>query len=541
MKKTFSVILALLMLSGLFSAFAVGASADDSDAVAVTSTEEFLSMDPNGSYYLASDLLVTESYPKTFTGRFDGRGRIVTLTSEAMFDIVEDAEILDLIVHGNISRTEAGFVYDGDDYAAAVAVVANGSSTFRNIISEVNFKTTSSATKYGAIAATSAEGYDLTFENCINNGDISAVKYAGGIYGWNSKVGNITFFGCVNTGNVTADGYCAGIAARSGDASTGIHLTFKSCVNKGDITSNKEYCGGILGYTESYVHAERCVNFGNITANKGHAAGILCNLGNPESNESNHLVEFNVNYGNVKTSEKSKHAGGIIAYVYGKANAYAVVNGNVNLGVISSPGYCSQIIAYTNSNRTQITNNIGAGRVVGNDRNKALMVGLSSANIENYEISGNCFIENDGTVTYSYANDAKYASNRVALADRPFGSITFAPAEQFENGEVADMINNILVSSTFEVRGGRTTVVCRHEYPVIDGKCAACGEEQAPPVEDTAAEDTETDAPTDTTLPEETTTAPTDADGKSCGGVSVLPTFVALLCTAAAAVLKKKY
>ncbi len=540
MKKTLSLILTVFMMVGLFTALPADTFAVDADAQAVRTPEEFLAMDPNGSYYLSDDLLLDSTYAGTFTGSFDGRGHTVTVTYGAMFEVVEDANIGNFTVRGHINSEKAGYEYEKNDFAAAVAIVANGRSTFFDITSDLEFTTVSSNTRYAAIAATSAEGYDLTFENCINNGNISVVKYAAGIYGWTAQLGNITMRGCVNTGDITSEGYCGGLIARASAESFDIHNTFTSCVNKGNITSTKGGAGGLLGYSNNYARAERCVNFGNVTAGGGHAGGILANMANPGDYESTHRVEYNINYGNITATSASGHAGGIIGYVYGKANGHAEVNANVNLGIITGAGYCSQIIAYTNSNMTRITNNIGAGRVVGKDRNKALMVGLSSATITKYEISGNVFVENDGTVTYSYADNDKYAANRVELADRPAASITFMAAEKFENGEVAEIVNNALVSTLFEVRNGMTLLICRHEYAVIDGKCAACGAEIKLPAEDTTATDTETDAPVDTTLPEETTVVTEPTESKSCGGITLLPSLIAVVCAAAVVLIKKK-
>ncbi len=542
MKRTLSLLLSVIMLLGLASAVVLGGEAKEPNAVAVRTADEFLSMKPDGSYYLDADITLTESYADSFTGRFDGRGLTVTITNGAMFNKVENAEILNFKVKGDILATAKGYSHDGGDFAAAVVNLANGASSFSNIVSNVNFTTTSTDTRYGSIVATSAADYNLTFENCINNGDISVVKYAGGIYGWNAKVGVIKFKGCMNTGKLTAGGYCGGILARSSAQSAGIHITLESCINKGDIISEKEYGGGILGYADTYIRASRCLNFGNITAKAGHAAGILSNVGNPGSNDAIHYIEYNVNYGNITTESSSKYAAGIVGYVYGKASAYANVNGNINLGIIEGPGFCSQIIAYTNSNMTRIINNIGAGQVVGADRNRALMVGLSSANIAKYEISGNYFVENDGTMSYSYANDDKYASNRVALDARPLGSIVFVPEEQFKNGEVAETVNIALAATTFEVRDGRIALICRHEYPVLDGQCAACGAEIKWALEDTEPVDTTDEAPTDTTLPEDSTdTTEPVANEKSCAGLGAVVTLTALFATAALAVIKRKY
>ncbi len=428
-------------------------------SMAISSAADFAAMEPNGNYRLEADIVLEAPYTKEFTGSFDGNGRTVTV-STAMFTRVNNAYIANFTVNGDINTKTAGHTVDGNDFAAAVAIIANGNSTFENIISNVNFTTKSSNTRYGAIAATSEDAHSLTIDGCINNGNITVEKYAGGIYGWTAQYGNSVVRNCINNGSISAGGYCGGVIAR-----LGVHsgtMTVENCINNADITSRTSYCGGIYGYSNTVTSVTRCINKGSITGFAGDMGGIgSCVAQNNALGDS--LFQYNANFGNV-TNRGSGKTGGIVGYIYGTGNSFAVMIGNVNYGKITGKDYTSQIIAYTNSNSTVIKANIGAGSVSGMNSEKALFVGLSSATITSYKASYNYYIENDGTKTYSYADDNKYATNRLSLDQRPEGALTFVTAEQLASGEIADILNYELAADIFEVRDGKTVLKCKHVY-----------------------------------------------------------------------------
>ncbi len=429
----------------------------------VSSAADFAAMEPNGNYRLESDITLDVPYDKEFTGSFDGNGKTVTI-SAPMFIKVSDAAVFNFIVNGNIKLLQPAYTVGTDDFAAAVAVEANGASEFKNITSNVDFRSTSPNTRIGAIVATSEAGHAITIDGCINNGNIYAIKYAGGIYGWSPEIGNSTVRNCINNGNITASGYCGGIIARLG--STSGSMTVENCINNGTITSTGSFCGGIYAYSNTVTSVVRCINNGNIKAGSGDTGGIGgCVAQTTTAGISD--FRYNINTGNV-TNRASGKTGGILGYQYGTSESFAVMIGNVNLGKISARDYVSQIIAYTNSTQTVIAHNVGAGKVSGTSSNKTLIVGLSSANINAYTVTGNYYIENDGTKTYSYADDDKNASNRIALDNRPEGSVIFVSAEELASPKIAEELNYVLANEVFEVRNGKTLIRCRHEYPASE-------------------------------------------------------------------------
>ena len=71
MKKTLSIVLALLMILSICS-FSVAAA---SEGTAVSSAAEFAAMAADGKYYLANDITLDASYAGPFKGTLDGNGK----------------------------------------------------------------------------------------------------------------------------------------------------------------------------------------------------------------------------------------------------------------------------------------------------------------------------------------------------------------------------------------------------------------------------------------------------------------------------------
>ncbi len=485
MKKIISMILSLSMILAIAATMGLSVAAAP-EGTAIKSAADFAAMAADGKYYLDADITIEATYANEFTGSFDGNGKTVTVKAP-MFAKVNNATISNFTVKGELDNTN-GITVGSHNFVSAVAVVANGTSSFKNIVSDVNFTATLDVGRYGAIAATSDKDYDITIDSCINNGTVMAnlagSNYAGGIYGWSANIGVAKFKNCINNGDVTTGGYSGGIVCRTSNKGEGIRVFIENCINNGDITGS--YCGGIFAYGNSYISVIGCVNTGKITAvSGGSTGGIVANLDNVGVS-GNHIIKNNINYGDVIQSTAVKNTGGIVGYVNGGGERYAHVEGNINFGTITSPGYCSQIMSYTNSNVTVIINNVGAGKVVGANDNTAVIVGLSSADITKYTVSGNYQLENDGTKMYSYADSDDNAKNRVALADMPAGAVNFVA--DVNTADVVSALNTAIGSTVYELRDGKIALVCEHtNYLQINGACAACGYTEpvvVPPVDE---------------------------------------------------------
>ncbi len=525
MKKTLSIILAAVMVLGMLVVVpAVGSATEATQAKAVSTEAEFLAMDPAGFYFLDEDITLTKTYGlgdtiTAFTGTLIGNDHKVTITNNAMFAQVKDATIKNLTVEGNLNPTETGIAVGNQDYFAAVAVIADGASTFRNIISNVNFTTTLANTRWGAIAAYSYAGHALLIENCVSNGTVDSVNYAGGVYGWSSKQGDSVIKNCVNNGDITlSNGYGAGIVCRLTGDGTGGSIVVENCINNGNITVHHDQGAGIVAYARCpKMVVSGCINNGDILNTKKHAAGILGATGNPGS-DFELLITGNVNNGNV-TSHGNNYVGGIVANIgnpsqYGAYNINYNINngditgngndtggivgyawagnspkpnqrpvfltaiGNVNTGTIKNTKWASQLICYTNNKNTVIKNNIGIGKVVlAGDTEPAegdgqrVFVGSSSANAGSYNISDNYYIKDDGTVYFGYS--AATVGNRILFADRKAGTVNII--EESQIAETVETVNAALGSTVFTFSEGKISNICSHDYFIENGVCSACG------------------------------------------------------------------
>ena len=150
MRKTFSLILSVIMVLSLFT---VGAFA--AEGTAINSAEDFKNMTADGKYYLAADITVDATYAGEFTGTFDGNGKTVTV-SVPMFEKVK----------GTVKNLNVKGAINADSNAGAVAISAEG-ATFEAI------KNAASVTAAGHAAGivALAENAGITIKNCSNSGD----------------------------------------------------------------------------------------------------------------------------------------------------------------------------------------------------------------------------------------------------------------------------------------------------------------------------------------------------------------------------------
>ncbi len=132
-------------------------------------------------------------------------------------------------------------------------------------------------TNHGNITCLSAEGYSTslggiagrtkrTISNCVNNGTVMGLNYAGGIAGQSASVNN-----CTNNGNVTAH-VAGGI---SGKTNSQYYAYIEKCINNADVNGS-EYAGGIVGDLDNSGDTIiSCENMGTITCTGYGAGGIV--------------------------------------------------------------------------------------------------------------------------------------------------------------------------------------------------------------------------------------------------------------------------
>jgi hypothetical protein len=460
MKKTFSIVLALLMILSICS-FSVAAAPE---GTAISSAAEFAAMAADGKYYLANDITLDATYAGPFKGTLDGNGKTLTV-SAPIFAAIDGATIKNLTVAGAIDGAAAD--------TAAVVVNAAGAVTLESITNKATI--TNAATGAGILAIADATA-TVTMTACRNEAAISTTGQAAGLIGYiNNNINTIT--GSENHGEITSTGgSAAGIIARFGanaakadvdkviitncanygnvytdGTQAGGMLAYlvggteiKNCINKGDITSSNNKAGGIFGTSVKdtknvcAITVESCVNYGTVSAPKV-AAGIVGRLGRAVQIEGmNYMVKNCINYGDVKAytaityDAATLYIGGIAGYCYGGSlvPANGVVN-CVNLGNITadrshltgkSSLYIGGIVAYVNAANFECKNNVNTG--------VATITG---------EVTGM------GSIIYNKKLEGATAETNnysVVIADGATDSFTkIVTADQIASGEVAYLIN----------------------------------------------------------------------------------------------------
>ena len=421
MKKIIALILSAVMLLTLVPAVIAAPAVEEVGKVASGYTPEGVGIDsldkitdPAGKYYLTKDITVSETFKTEFTGTFDGNGKKIT-TTVALFEKVNNATLKNFTVEGSISLTEAGVTAGGsEDFYAAVAIIANGKTTFKNILSDFDITTTSANTRAAAIAATSEADYDLVIDTCVNKGDISVVKYAGGIYGWTAKAGKGEVKNCANYGKVSSSGgYIGGVINRM--CGTGGELTITNCANYGEVVTAKQQAGGILAYHyKSDITVTDCYNEGKIDS-AGAAGGIVANLDGGEDSAPTATIKNCFNKGAISGANQ---LGGVLAYS-NYLKGVIVVEDCQNEGTITGEGtsaYGGGIVgrvghdnASANESSVSVKNCVNKGEVKAGKASAAGIMGWDFVRDSVYE---NCV--NYGNLSFIEGAAAGHAGGIVA-------------------------------------------------------------------------------------------------------------------------------
>lgn len=189
-----------------------------------------------------------------YSGTFDGGGHTITVNNtyysnegvyyQGFFDTLDGATIKNLVVAGEETISESGLYYCG-----GIAGFAGDSSSIKEtkFINCVNKRKLTVSGNVGHIGGFvgyfQKNDYNLlTFENCINLGeiyvsDVSTEPYVAGF-----TTGATSYIKCINAGNVTGASYLYnGADVASGtvagfDAS--VFASFTDCINLGDISAN---------------------------------------------------------------------------------------------------------------------------------------------------------------------------------------------------------------------------------------------------------------------------------------------------------------
>ena len=332
MKRTISILVIVAMMLASVLALVPVSAAEAPAGTAITTAADFAAMDAAGTYYLASDITLTEMYSKAnFTGTLDGNGKTITLSGiPTAIKEMKGATVsnLNLVVDYTFTASAAGgalshwangtftnitvdakyTIPEGFDMTTALGALfteINGSSTLTNCVTNGTISILNNSTKDGqdgGIRYNSAGGItgklytakEVKFINCVNNVDIVNTQTNvsnGGFVGGVESQAQLYFENCVNNGDVsgTATNHM-GISGFVGilGPNTSTTTTFKNCRNNGNITDlgttghQNAYMGGFVGrnYGSPKVTIENSINTGDVTSSGGGWSGAGGFVGN---------------------------------------------------------------------------------------------------------------------------------------------------------------------------------------------------------------------------------------------------------------------
>lgn len=229
-------------------------------------------------------------------------------------------------------------------------------------------------------------GYGSQITGCTNLGSISGSGYSGGIVGWGSNVsecanrgsvsgdtaggisGNmyetgtgleITVTGrglwnCVNEGQVNGVSYAGGIAGKVGNDEADIDMYVTGCENYGQVSCDAT-AAGIIGLLSperaGILKVENCKNHADITG-KDKVGGIICELTGAILNQKGDVTITGCeNNGNI-TSTEGMYSGGIVTYFVlmgAETDLRLTIENCTNTGSISSQCNAGGILCFSTS------------------------------------------------------------------------------------------------------------------------------------------------------------------------------------------------
>ena len=494
MKKTLAILMALCMILSICSISIAAAPA----GTAIKSEADFLAMDAAGTYYLANDITLTQSYASAFTGTLDGNGKTVTVSAPMFVNFAGTAK----------NFTIAGAVTVEAGHAGALAIDSLGGTA---VVLE-NITNNASVTGpdvvgglIGQMGASDNAGVSLTVTGCVNNGTITGVQQTGGLVGYAFfNTGNdlatdagALFTACVNNGTVSSTlGHTGGILGRTaysksvafvkcinngavcGGHNTGgifghatstvTYMTY--CQNNGEITNveapatDSVYAGGLIGYGQGtkaktmpasdgfYTNKiEFCINTGNVIG-AYRAGGIAASTGASGAYGLS-LTQYCINTGDITsrglgTSAAANAAGGIQGYGYGSGTAeYAYVMNCITTGNVTSTntekGVASYFLGYISSDKAVVKDNVALGTLNSGAGNNYALCWNNAKEFAAENITGNS-LPAGSAYALTYEN---------AIVDKVY-EVGATDAAALASGEAIYALNQIAGEDVFFMEAG---------------------------------------------------------------------------------------
>ena len=229
----------------------------------IETAEDFMSMQSNGNYVLANDIILDEPYPE-FKGYLHGDGHSISVSNGGIFTSLNGATLIGFEINGNISSIDT------------VGALSNTATDRVQIINVVNNVTVNANTVASGFIAESS-GANLFFNGCINNADIYGNISAGFLAKADGEsVGNILFEYCASLGNIDAK-YSAGAFFGSGKS----NIEMYGCVVCGDepitvsVSSADVETGGVIGNAKGGIDINASYFNLDVISNKENAIASL--------------------------------------------------------------------------------------------------------------------------------------------------------------------------------------------------------------------------------------------------------------------------
>ncbi|MBO4432926.1 MAG: hypothetical protein J5852_05275, partial [Clostridia bacterium] len=191
----------------------------------------------------------------------------------------------------------------------------------------------------GSITSTGAyvggfAGYVLSasFDNCVNNIDVTGRGKVGGICGSVISGGNAEIIYCKNNGTITATNeanysFLGGLIGEiQKDATSYATVSIICSENAGSVVSRtRTVAAGLVGQNRGDLTIKNCINSGTVTA-ATQIGGIVANVNNDAIALT---VENTINVGTlrtIRTTGATAHIGAILGYYAEKANSETFEN-----------------------------------------------------------------------------------------------------------------------------------------------------------------------------------------------------------------------
>ena len=214
---------------------------------AVSTSEEFMAMERDGSYVLTKDITLIEPYGE-FSGYLYGDGHTVTVAYSSMFDTLNGATVSGFNIRGG----DVG----GVELFGSLAHKAKGKVTVIDVLNEVKTIMTESETVASGFII-QGEGADISFINCVNNANILGGT-AAGFYAINaSGINNLHFYNCVNNGIIFGDALAGGFVANTSKAISE-NILFEYCASLKNVCASG-IAGAFFGSGKGNIKMYGCV------------------------------------------------------------------------------------------------------------------------------------------------------------------------------------------------------------------------------------------------------------------------------------------